>query len=115
MLVAPVRGRMWKANTQRSRAGERGVTLIEMLMVVSIMALIAGAVAVAAFRYWQGARLRAAETSAREMREAVKGYWLQHDDSVCPTVDDLMSAGILDEAASKKDPWGSAWHIECAG
>lgn len=86
-----------------------------MLIVVAIMAMISGLVAVAAIKYWQGARIRTAETSARALRHAVSGYWVTHNESSCPTFDELMTAGILDEAAEKKDPWGGAWRIQCDG
>ncbi len=94
---------------------ERGVTLIEMLIVVAIMAIVAGGVAVAAIKYWNTARLKTAATGARTVRSAVKGYWVTHENSHCPTVTELMSDGQLDEDSPTRDPWGNDWKIECEG
>jgi type II secretory pathway pseudopilin PulG len=89
--------------------------LVEILIVVAIMAMISGLVAVAAIKYWQEARIRAAGTGARSLRHSVEGYWAMHGDEGCPTFDELVKAGAVDEAAEKKDPWGGSWRIQCDG
>ncbi len=103
---------MTRRNTFSKRS-RRGVTLVEMLIVVSIMAIVAGGVAVAAMKYWNRAREQTAKTNARGIRHAVKGWWLTQDELRCPSVGELMSAGVLDEDSPPQDPWGSPWHIEC--
>lgn len=92
---------------------QRGVTLVEMLIVVAIMAIVAGGVAVAAMNHWNRAREQTAKTSARGIRNAVKGWWLTQDEMRCPTVGELLSSGVLDEDSPPQDPWGTPWHIEC--
>jgi general secretion pathway protein G len=89
--------------------------LIEVLIVVAIMALIAAGVAMAVMGPWEGAKKKAAATSAHAIREGVKGYWALQEGTGCPTVGDLIGAGILDEASARKDPWGTPFHIECSG
>jgi general secretion pathway protein G len=96
-----------------SRRRRRGVTLVEMLIVVSIMAIVAGGVAVAAMKYWNRAREQTAKTNARGIRHAVKGWWLTQGDMRCPNVAELLSAGVLDDDSPPQDPWGNPWHIEC--
>lgn len=100
----------------RRRSGriERGVTLIEVLIVVAIMALVATGVAIAAIKYYQGAKVRMADTNARAIREAVKAWWFVHESVTCPTVAELMSSGALDEGSARTDPWGGPWRIECS-
>jgi general secretion pathway protein G len=97
------------------RGAERGVTLVEVLIVVAIMALVATGVAVAAMGYYQSTRVKTAGMNAAGLREAVKGWWMKHDDETCPTVDELITDGILDEGSLRKDPWGGSWRIECTG
>ena len=96
-------------------ARKRGVTLFEVLIVVAILAMVAGAVAVVAIRYFDRARIRMAETNARTVRSAVKGYWVENDSAECPTVQDLVHDEVLDRDNASKDPWGTAWRIECNG
>ncbi|HVU02923.1 MAG TPA: prepilin-type N-terminal cleavage/methylation domain-containing protein [Polyangiaceae bacterium] len=93
----------------------RGVTLIEVLIVVAIMALVATAVAIAAVKYWESAKEKTARTGALTIREAVKGWWTIREGSGCPTVQDLLSSEMIDEASARTDPWGMPWRIECDG
>jgi general secretion pathway protein G len=100
---------------KHTRISARGVTLVEVLIVVAIMAMVATAVAVAAIKYYEDARRKAAVTNAIALREAVKGYWFTNDTLQCPTVAELISQGSLDEVSSRTDPWGTPWRIECNG
>ncbi len=93
---------------------ERGVTLVEMLIVVAIMALVAGGVGVAALKYWGDAQFKTTSSNARTIRGAVKAWWIDHDPGQCPGVDDLVSAGVLDRDSPRSDAWGEAWRLECS-
>ncbi len=97
------------------RRPSRGVTLFEVLIVVAILALIASAVGIAAFDAWKRAQIEHATSNAREMRHAVKTFWVQRDATVCPDVERLLSDGLLERGSPKRDPWGGAWVIECDG
>jgi len=96
-------------------ARQRGVTLFEVLIVVAILALIAGSVGIAALTYSDRARQRMAETNAKQIRTAVKLWWVDNDENVCPSVGELISSGTLERGSPGADPWGEAWHLECAG
>lgn len=96
------------------RRRQRGVTLIEMLVVVSIIALISAGVAVAAYRYYARAREKTAATNARAIRGAVKTWWLEHGKAACPTLDELVSDDVLDRDTSRVDPWGRSWRVTCS-
>lgn len=98
---------------RRVRPFQRGVTLIEVLIVVAIMALVATGVAVAAFKFYQQAKVRDADTNARALRDAVKAFWMMHESAACPSFAELVSTGVLDEGSARTDPWGKPWHIEC--
>jgi general secretion pathway protein G len=91
------------------------VTLVEVLIVVAIMAMVATAVAVAAIGYFRDAKLKTAKIDAGGIREGVKGWWMKQEEDRCPTVDELITDGALDEGSPRKDPWGTTWRIECAG
>jgi general secretion pathway protein G len=95
------------------RGGRRGVTLVEVLIVVAIIALISGGVGIAALKYWDGAQRRSAETNARTIRGAVKSWWLDHDRASCPGVGDLIASGTLDRDSARVDPWGEPWEVAC--
>jgi len=93
---------------------QRGVTLFEVLIVVAILALVAGSVGIAAISYFDDARRRMTETNAKQIRTAVKLWWVLHDENECPNVDQLISSGTLERGSPRADPWGGVWQLECA-
>lgn len=95
------------------RVRVRGVTLVEILVVVAIMGLIAGGVGLAVFSHWQDARIRTAQTDARQIRAGVKAWCLGRGDDSCPSVRDLIEGGILDRDNTGVDVWGGEWQLDC--
>jgi general secretion pathway protein G len=99
----------------RSRRRARGVTLVEVLIVVAIMAAISGVVGVFAIPMLAKSRVRTAAMGASAVREAAKVYReidLEGDGVSCPTVDDLVRTKKL-EAHRVDDPWGSRYQVLC--
>jgi general secretion pathway protein G len=99
---------------KRRAFGARGVTLFEVLIVVAILALVAGGVGVAAMTYLDRAKQRMAESNARAIRASLKTWWIEHSRDECPAVDDLIASGGLDRDSPRSDPWGEAWRVECS-
>jgi general secretion pathway protein G len=95
-----------------SRAAMRGVTLVEVLIVVAIMSLIATTVVVAVIPKFRGAQVDTALNSAREIRGAVT-RWRARGGDQCPTVQQLRSDKEIDTASNINDPWGSPFKIIC--
>ena len=98
------------------RAAERaarGVTLVEVLIVVAIMSLIATTVVVAVIPKFQQAQEDTALNSAREIRNAVVRWRATRGGDDCPTVAQLVSDKEIDTASKVDDPWGSPFKIAC--
>ncbi len=89
------------------------MTLFEVLIVVAILALVASGVAIAAFDAFVGAQEDTARSNAQNIRLAAKAWWIRHDPGTCPTVETLITDGVLERGSPKKDPWGTSWRIEC--
>jgi general secretion pathway protein G len=110
-------GKMNKYDSLRSwklaRAAQAGVTLIEVLIVVAIMAMIAAGVTVAIFPKFQKAKTDAAESSARTVRQAAQLYRTTTTDAGCPSIRELIDSKQLDAAIDPKDPWGHDYRITC--
>jgi general secretion pathway protein G len=94
------------------RAIERGVTLVEILIVLAIMSLISGGVVVAVIPRYNKAQVDAANNSARGVRDAVI-RWKATGGEGCPTVSQLVQDKQIDTASKVDDPWGSAYKIAC--
>jgi general secretion pathway protein G len=94
------------------RSITRGVTLIEVMIVVVILGLIASGVAVAVFPKFRQAQRDTTKTSAMELRRASEMWRGNHSDS-CPTLEQLRSDKAIDSAAKISDAWDSPFKIMC--
>jgi general secretion pathway protein G len=98
-----------------TRSRRRGVTLVEVLIVVAIMSVVAGMATMVAFPELKRARVRTAAMGAGQVREAAKIYReidMAGEGPVCPSVPELVAAHKLDQKRVN-DPWGSQYHVGC--
>jgi len=97
---------------QRAR-GRRGVTLFEVLIVVAILAMVAGGVAFFALPKFKEAQVKTAESAARVIRQAAQSWQATNNESSCPTVSQLVQDKLLDPGQNTADPWGQAFTLTC--
>ncbi|XXT19785.1 prepilin-type N-terminal cleavage/methylation domain-containing protein [Sorangium sp. So ce1128] len=91
----------------------RGVTLIEVLIVVTIMAVIAGGATLALWPRLEAARVKSAYTGTSVIKTAADQYQnLGAGGEGCPTIQALVSAKQID-ANKTDDPWGQPYRIKC--
>ena len=91
----------------------RGMTLIEILVVLAIIGLIMGGVAVAAFSRLSGAQVDTARNDVIEIVRLSEMFMLQKSGKCPKSFTDLKAAGITTKV--KKDPWGTEYQIKCPG
>ena len=90
----------------------RGMTLIEILVVLAIIGLIMGGVAIMAFNAFDESKVKAAAKDIANLSSSVEMYRLYKNK--CPkTIQDLKAAGIV--AKVTKDPWGNDYVLKCPG
>jgi general secretion pathway protein G len=96
------------------RAAARGVTLVEVLIVVAIMALLGGSVGFYALQQYKKAEKATAEEDARNLRKAIELWQVQNSESTCPTIGQLVADKQLNSDSRPTDPWGQEWVFSCA-
>jgi general secretion pathway protein G len=98
----------------RRRSLARGVTLFEVLIVVAILAMVAGGVAVFALPKFRESQIKQAETGARVIRQAVQQWQATTNETGCPTISQLVQSKDLDSAQNTNDPFGQAYILSCS-
>jgi len=104
-------GALARALARRRNAA--GVTLVEVLIVVAIMALLASGVAVFALPKFKEAQVSTAKTSAQALRRAVQDWQRVNNEVSCPTMSQLIEGKHIDSASNTDDPWGMPWLLLC--
>jgi general secretion pathway protein G len=98
---------------RRARRRMAGVTLVEVMIVVAIMALLSGGVAVVVIPKLKEAQVSTAKTSAQVMRRAVQDWQRVNNEYGCPTMSQLLEGKHLDSSSNMDDPWGMPWGLVC--
>jgi general secretion pathway protein G len=97
----------------RGRRVEAGFTLLEIMIVLAIIAMIAGGVGVAVFKQFQKAKISTAKLRVKSARDSVTQYMIETPS--CPkSIEELVSGKFLDKN-NAKDPWGTNITLKCPG
>ena len=95
------------------RAASRGLTLVELVIVITLIGVLTGAIAVGVLKAQKSANVGAAKTACDTIRTQTMQWKATHPTEDCPTVDQLKTERDLDTGFSLKDPWGSAYKVAC--
>jgi general secretion pathway protein G len=96
------------------RAARQGMTLIEIMIVVVIMALVTTGVAIAVLPKLQQAKVKSAESAVQTVKSAVTLY-IATNNTDCATMPQLIEDKQIDKSTATQDPWNHDFQIECDG
>jgi general secretion pathway protein G len=91
------------------RSRERGFTLLEMMIVLALIGLIAGAIGTTIYRRYIEGQIKIAKTQVRELVGVVQESMLE--DSTCPTLEQLQARQLLRKLP--RDSWGTPLILHC--
>jgi general secretion pathway protein G len=94
---------------RRRRRSDRGLTLLEMMIVLALVGLLAAVIGQGVMNKLKEGRLRTARLQVREVMGTVTSSML--DDPTCATVEQLVSRQVLRHPP--RDPWGTPLTLRC--
>jgi general secretion pathway protein G len=98
---------------RRRRGAVRGLTLVEMMVVIALIGVLTAAIAIGVLQAQKRASIGAAKTACNTVRDATIQWRAIHPGEDCPTVDQLKKEKILDTGFNVKDPWNSTYKLSC--
>ena len=102
-----------QARRRRLRRRTEGMTLVEIMIVVIIMAMIATGVAVVAFPMIEESNKQQTESDLAAIRSAAETFRLLNRNADCPDVEALVEEGLISSQVRTTDAWGNEFDIEC--
>jgi general secretion pathway protein G len=101
------------AARRNARRAQAGFTLLEIMIVLAIIAMIAGGVGVALFNKFKKAQIQTTKMRVKAVRESVTQYMIETPS--CPkSMDELLSGKYIDKD-KMKDAWGGNITLKCPG
>ncbi len=95
------------AGVPSSRAHSRGLTLVELVIVITIIGVLTAAISIGVLQAQKRANVGAAKTACSTIRQATMQWKAVNPSSDCATVEQLKTEKDLDTGFSLKDPWGN--------
>ena len=89
-----------------------GFTLVELLLVMVIIGILAGAVVISVSGRSTEARVARTKQDLSTFQRAVETYALEHNDKYPKNLSELAPKYVVQV---KNDPWGHAYHINVPG
>tara|TARA_B100000674_G_scaffold476365_1_gene470415 strand:+ start:100 stop:504 length:405 start_codon:yes stop_codon:yes gene_type:complete len=99
-----------RAHLRAQLANQRGMTLVEIMVVIAIIGIVTTAIGFAVVGYMSDARIEAARLQVKKVSQAAaQSARMNSSDDV--SLDELVGKKYIKEA-DKKDPWGNDLTLE---
>ncbi len=95
------------------RAASRGLTLVELVIVITIIGVLTAAISIGVMAAKKKADVGTTNTACNSIRSATILWKNSHPGDDCPTVDQLKSEGLLEKSFSSRDPFGNQFKLTC--
>jgi general secretion pathway protein G len=98
---------------RNARAASRGLTLVELIIVITIIGVLTAAISIGVMKAKTTADIGTTRTACNTARGAVVMWRSAHPGEECPTVDGLKKEKFLGSDFNVKDPWGNPIKLAC--
>ncbi len=99
--------------TMRALAASRGLTLVELIIVITIIGVLTAAISVGLMKAKKTADIGTTTTACNTARSATAMWRSSHPGDDCPTIDQLKKEKFLGSDFAVKDPWNNAIKLTC--
>jgi general secretion pathway protein G len=106
-------GRAGRAVLTGRRAVSRGLTLVELIIVITIIGVLTAAISVGLMKAKKTADIGTTTTACNTARGATAMWRSAHPADDCPTIDQLKKEKFLGSDFNVKDPWGGEIKLAC--
>lgn len=89
----------------RPAHARRGFTILELVVVLAILALLAGGATVGLMATLGRAKVSATKNDMQTVGNAVRAYYVEHG-AYPPTLQDLVAGRYVDKPSAIRDAWG---------
>jgi general secretion pathway protein G len=102
-----------KLTRKAASRGQKGMTLIEIMVVIAIIGIVMSAVGYGVMNYLAEAKVDAARVSAEKLASILEMYYARHDEYPSNLAELTKKKGKRKKSALKKgdlkDPWKKKW------
>ena len=98
-------------NRRAGFAADRGMTLIEIMIVLALIALIASTIGVMVIHRYRDGQIMVAQSQVKKLSQDVQQFMIVRNR--CPSIEDLIGEDFASEPP--RDPWGNAISVRCPG
>ena len=99
--------------TMGRRVGSRGLTLVELVIVITIIGVLTAAISVGLMAAKKSADIGTTKTACNSIRSQTLLWKQAHPGEDCPTLDQLKADKLLDRGFILKDPFGNPFRLAC--
>jgi general secretion pathway protein G len=105
--------RVERDRTRMSRAKDKGMTMLEIMIVLAIIGLVMSVVGVGVFQSFKKAQKKVAQVAVNEIAAKTVQYMTDNNNECPKTVDDLVAQKYMPK--KQKDPWNHDFILRCPG
>jgi general secretion pathway protein G len=109
---------MKEANSARvggrtARRADRGMTMLEIMIVLAIIGLVMSVVGVGVYASWKRSNIKVARVAVNEIAQKTIQYMTDNSNECPKGLDDLVAQKYMPR--KQKDPWNRDYILRCPG
>jgi len=102
-----------RARVRTARRADRGMTMLEIMIVLAIIGLVMSVVGVGVYASWKRSNIKVARVAVNEIAQKTIQYMTDNSNECPKGLDDLVAQKYMPR--KQKDPWNRDYILRCPG